>query len=36
MGMTQIFVISIWAMAIKVETDVGDERGFLNCLQYLH
>ena len=36
MGLAQVFIISVWVTAIRVETGVEDERGFLTCLQYLH
>ena len=36
MDPAQVFIISVWVMAIRVEIGVEDERGFLTCLQYLH
>ena len=36
MGLAQVFIISIWVMAIRVETGVEDERGCLISLRYLH
>ena len=36
MGLAQVFIISIWVMAISVETDVEEEKGLLTGLWYLH